>query len=66
MPSSTTARWCSGRKLNKVKGTPISLFKLPCVDKEGEAVSARKTDAIICVTVVLPLLPVTPIKLNSN
>ena len=60
MPNSTTARWWSGRKLNKVKGTPMSLFRLPCVDKDGAAGSARNTDAIIWVTVVLPLLPVTP------
>ena len=67
MPNSTTAmRWCARRR-NNVSGTPMSLFKLPCVARlASPGAWACRMDAIICVTVVLPLLPVTAISGRSN
>ena len=61
MPISTTAaRWPACRR-NRVSGTPISLFRLPRVERMWSApYSAARMDAIISLTVVLPLLPVTP------
>ena len=59
MPSSITRRGRRGRRRNRVSGTPMSLLKLPCVANAASPCQARKIDAIICVTVVLPLLPVT-------
>ena len=44
----------------------MSLFKLPCVASAWDDLKARITQAIICVTVVLPLLPVTATKGSSN
>ena len=38
------------------------LFKLPAVANAPVPSQARRIDATICVTVVLPLLPVTAIK----
>ena len=59
MPSSTTAARCVGRRRSRVSGRPMSLLKLPSVAKPASPCQARKMAAIICVTVVLPLLPVT-------
>ena len=65
MPSSTTPARCqacaSWRRRSSVSGTPMSLLRLPCVEKAASASQARRIEAIICVTVVLPLLPVTAI-----
>ena len=68
MPISTTALRCDGRRRSKVKGRPMSLLKLPWVAKDwsGPGCQARKMLAIICVTVVLPLLPVTANKGSEN
>ena len=46
----------------------MSLLKLPWVAKDwsGPGCQARKMLAIICVTVVLPLLPVTANKGSEN
>ena len=61
MPISiTAARWLARRRIS-ISGTPMSLLKLPCVANAASPCQARRMDAIICVTVVLPLLPVTPI-----
>ena len=47
------------RRRSSVSGTPMSLLKLPSVARTPRRRrQARKIDAIICVTVVLPLLPV--------
>jgi hypothetical protein len=43
----------------RVSGTPMSLLRLPWVASAASPCQARRMDAIICVTVVLPLLPVT-------
>ena len=59
MPSSTTATRCSERRRNSVSGTPMSLFRLPSVASAASPCQTRRIEAIICVTVVLPLLPVT-------
>jgi hypothetical protein len=52
---------CAPRRLSRrrsnVSGTPMSLLKLPAVAKAASPCQARKIAAIICVTVVLPLLP---------
>ena len=37
------------------------LLEVPSVAKAASPTAARRTEAIICVTVVLPLLPVTAI-----
>ena len=61
MPNSTTAnRWAAFRR-NTVNGTPMWLFRLPEVANAASPWAARRMLAIIWVTVVLPLLPVTPI-----
>ncbi len=67
MPSSTTAaRWEAVRR-NSVSGTPISLFRLPCVARRAcSPTAAARIDAIISLTVVLPLLPVTPMTGRVN
>ena len=44
----------------------MSLLKLPWVASAASPFQARRIDAIICVTVVLPLLPVTAIKAGVN
>jgi hypothetical protein len=67
MPISTTAARCHWpssfwRRRSNVRGTPMSLLKLPWVAKAPSPTQARRMLAIICVTVVLPLLPVTAIK----
>ena len=59
MPSSITAARQPGRRRSSVSGTPMSLLKLPSVANAPSPCQARKIDAIICVTVVLPLLPAT-------
>ena len=56
-PSSTTAMRCAASRSHRVSGTPISLLRLPRVAETGPMV--RKIAAIISLTVVLPLLPVT-------
>ena len=62
MPSSSTAIWCCWRRRNKVSGTPMSLLRFPRVASEPPSgQKAARMDANICVTVVLPLLPVTAI-----
>ena len=61
MPSSTTATRCASASCSTVSGTPMWLFRLPCVECAASPCAARRMDAIICVTVVLPLLPVTAI-----
>ena len=68
MPISTTALRCEGRRRSKVRGRPMSLLKLPWVARawSGPGCQARKMLAIICVTVVLPLLPVTASKGSEN
>ena len=60
MPSSTTAARCAAsRRRSSVSGRPMSLLKLPCGrEARRRRCQARRIDAIICVTVVLPLLPV--------
>ncbi len=57
---------CAARRRSSVRGTPMSLLKLPCVARAASPFQARRTAAIICVTVVLPLLPVTAISGRSN
>jgi hypothetical protein len=49
------------RRRSSVSGTPMWLFRLPAVAKAASPTQARRMAAIICVTVVLPLLPVTAI-----
>jgi len=71
MPSSKTAARCSPRSCNSIKGTPISLLRLPWVANQRRcpfcSPNARaKIAAIICVVVVLPLLPVTDISASEN
>ena len=66
MPSSTTASLCVGRKRSRVSGTPMSLFKLPCVASAASDAATRNMLATICVTVVLPLLPVTAMSGKAN
>ena len=47
MPNSTTAmRWWA-RRFNSVNGTPMSLFKLPWVDKAASPAWARKIEAVM-------------------
>ena len=61
MPSSITAiRWWR-RRPSTVSGTPMWLFRLPAVAWAASPWAVRRMDATICVTVVLPLLPVTAI-----
>ena len=63
MPSSTTARRSVARNFNSVNGKPISLFRFPLVTKVlCSPTAALKIEAIISLTVVLPLLPVTNAK----
>ena len=60
MPNSITANRSLERIRNKVKGKPISLFKLPLVtNMDSSPTAALKIDAIISFTVVLPFEPVT-------
>ena len=61
MPSSmTAARICGVRRIS-VSGTPISLLRLPRVAMQCAAPTPSvRIAAIISFTVVLPLLPVTP------
>ena len=70
MPSSTTPSRCVWRRRNSVRGTPMSLLRLPRVASTSSSAAdleaARRMDAIICVTVVLPLLPVTAISGKAN
>ena len=65
MPSSSTAARCqwesSWRSRSTINGTPMWLFRLPLVANAASPHHARRMLAIICVTVVLPLLPVTAI-----
>ena len=65
IPSSTTAARCqvlsSWRRPSSVSGTPRWVLKLPAVANAASPSHARRMVAIICVTVVLPLLPVTAI-----
>ena len=65
MPSSTTPARCqhasSWRSRSSVSGRPMWLFRLPSVANAASPSQARRMLAIICVTVVLPLLPVTAI-----
>src|SRR5438876_3274931 len=49
--------FASWRRRSKVSGTPMSLFRFPSVENAESPSQARRMDAIICVTVVLPLLP---------
>ena len=58
-PISITAVPCSGRSRSRVSGTPMWLLRLPSVASTGPR--AAHTAASICLVVVLPLLPVTPI-----
>ena len=61
MPSSITAACCAASMRNSVSGTPISLFRLPRVARRPSSPwAAARIEAIISLTVVLPLLPVTP------
>ena len=61
MPISMTAALCAALRRNSVRGTPISLFRLPRVaSRPSSPWAAARMDAIISLTVVLPLLPVTP------
>ena len=64
MPSSITASRCVASSRSSVSGRPISLFRLPWVASVACGCQARRTAAIICVTVVLPLLPATAISGN--
>ncbi len=67
MPSSMTAALCAASSRNSVSGTPMSLFRLPRVARQRSAPNAAaRIAAIISLTVVLPLLPVTPISGMSN
>ena len=70
MPSSTTPARCqhvwSWRRRNSVSGTPMWLLRLPSVAKAPSPSQARRIAAIICVTVVLPLLPVTAMSGRSK
>ena len=60
IPNSTTAKRSLGRSRNKVKGKPMSLFRLPWVTRvHSSPTAALKIEAIISFTVVFPLLPVT-------
>ena len=60
MPNSTTASRSVERSFNKVSGKPMSLFRLPLVTKVcASPTTALKIEAIISLTVVFPLLPVT-------
>ena len=62
MPSSTHARrGARAFRRSSVSGTPMWLFRLPAVASAASPSQARRMAAIICVTVVLPLLPVTAI-----
>ena len=65
MPSSITAAWCqrvsSWRRRSTVSGTPMWLLKLPSVANAPSPHQACRMQPSICVTVVLPLLPVTAI-----
>ena len=66
MPNSNTAmRWWA-RKRNRVSGTPIWLLKLPWVANALADCHTCTIEASICVTVVLPLLPVTAINGTAN
>ena len=69
MPSSSTAARCqqtsSWRSRSSVSGTPMSLLKLPAVASAASPSQACRMAATICVTVVLPLLPVTAISGSS-
>jgi hypothetical protein len=62
MPISiTAARWLSAFRRSSISGTPMSLLKLPLCGKRSilRLPGTAGWTAIICVTVVLPLLPVT-------
>ncbi|MCY1237529.1 hypothetical protein D9M72_502310 [compost metagenome] len=60
MPSSSTASLCVARRRSTVSGRPMSLFRLPPVARRcSSPTAAAKIAAIISLTVVLPLLPVT-------
>ncbi len=62
MPSSNTAARCCRSTCQSINGTPMSLFRLPRVASRVFSPNCRaRIEAIICVTVVLPLLPVTAI-----
>ena len=61
IPNSMTAPRWNLRKRKTVCGTPIALFRLPCVAKAPSPNAQRKMLASIWVTVVFPLLPVTAI-----
>ena len=66
MPNSTTAlRWWACNR-NNVSGRPMALLKFPWVASDSSPCHALNMLAIICVTVVLPLLPVTAIKGIEN
>ena len=66
MPSSTTPMRCAACRRSRVCGTPIALFRLPRVAKAASPACAARMLATICVTVVLPLLPVTAISGRLN
>ena len=60
MPSSNTAARCCLPSCHSISGTPMSLLRLPRVARRPLSPCAvARIDAIICVTVVLPLLPAT-------
>ena len=58
-PSSITALLCVSFRRISVSGTPMWLFKFPCVARQGP--TRVRIAAIISFTVVLPLLPATAI-----
>src|SRR3569832_2153862 len=60
----STAYRCRSLSRNSVSGTPRSLLRLPSVTRTSPR--SRRIAAIISFTVVLPLLPVTPITGKSN
>ncbi len=67
MPTSMTASRCAGLRRSKVSGNPTSLLKLPAVASRSDSPTAcPKIDAIISLTVVLPLLPVTATSGSEN
>ena len=58
MPSSIAATRCCARRASSVSGRPIALLRLPRVASTFAAPKcARRIDASISLTVVLPLLP---------
>ena len=64
MPISMTAAVCCSSSCISVFGSPISLFRLPCVFSVQNWDSS--TQAIISFVVVFPTLPVTPTRTGWN